>query len=251
MESRFQNKVVFITGAANGIGRGMVEQFLLEGAQVVAMDLEEKTLEDAFGDRENVCCLTCDISDYDQVNKTVEQAVERYGTIDILMNNAGILINAGAGKHDILHCPKEDWDKVINVNVNGCFYVAQSVARVMAAHKQGVIVNTCSNVAFQTVTGTGAYQPSKAAVMKMTYMWAKELTQYGIRVNAIAPGTTMTRLSEPTRNDPVRNANFLKMMPLGRYAEVEEIVALALFLASDDASFIVGEVFRIDGGQHL
>ena len=133
--ARFDNKIVLVTGVANGIGRCMVKCFLAEGAvKLVAVDIEHDTLEDAFGDEDRVHTIPCDITDYDAVHRMVDEAVERFGRIDILMNNAGISIKDGQ-KYGMLTCPKDAWDRVIATNVNGSFYVAQAVAQAMVAKK--------------------------------------------------------------------------------------------------------------------
>ena len=252
MEARFEGKVAFVTGAANGLGRGMVERLRAEGAKVAAADLEENTLNEVFGDDPDVLRLACDVSDYDAVHAAVDAAVSRFGGIDILMNNAGITTKDSNATYSMLTCPKEAWDKVVAINMNGAFYVGQAVANAMVARgRGGVIVNTSSNGATLAFENIGAYCPTKAAVSKMTEVWAKELAKYNIRVNAFAPGTSLTRITEATRFDPKINEQFLAMMPFHRYGEVKEAVAVALFLASDEASFVTGETWREDGGQHL
>lgn len=245
MRERFKDKVVLITGAANGLGLGMAEQFLQEGARIAAFDIEKETLEKAFAGREDrVFCAVCDVSDYDQVQAAVASAADHFGRIDILMNNAGICPRA-----PFLECSKETWDKGININLNGNFYVAQAVARVMVEKGiRGVIVNTSSVSARKSMTNITPYCPSKAAVSMLTQVEALELAQYGIRVNAFGPGTSKTRISEGTRFNEERNRAFLAKMPFHRYGEIKEAVDTALFLASDEASFIVGETLFEDGG---
>ncbi len=245
MRKRFEDKVVLITGAANGLGLGMAEQFLLEGAKIAALDIEKETLEKAYAGREDhVFCAVCDVSDYDQVQNAVTAAADHFGRIDILMNNAGICPRA-----PFLECSKETWDKGIVINLSGNFYMAQAVARVMVEKgTRGVIVNTSSVSARKSMTNITPYCPSKAAVSMLTKVEALELAQYGIRVNAFGPGTSKTRISEGTRFNEERNKAFLAKMPLGRYGEVQEAVDTALFLASDEASFILGETLYEDGG---
>lgn len=251
-EGRFDGKIVVITGAANGLGLGMAKRFLAEGAKVAALDIEDATLQHEFGGNDDVLCQHCDVSDYDQVQDVIAQVAEHFGGIDILMNNAGITLKDDKQTYSVLKCPREGWLRVLDINLNGIFYVGQAVARHMVERgKGGVIVNTSSNAAFKAIPDIGAYGPSKAAVSQLTSIWAKELAEYGIRVNAFAPGTHATRLTEPTRLNPYYNERFLAGMPFHRYGEVDEAVAVATFLASDEASFITGETYREDGGQHL
>lgn len=230
----------------------MVERFLTEGVEgVVAVDIEQDTLESAFGDEDRVHTVVCDTTDYDAVHRMADEAIEAYGRIDILMNNAGISIKDGE-KYGMLTCPKEAWDRVVATNLSGSFYVAQAVAQRMVEKKtKGVIVNTSSNTFRFIPKFLGAYPATKAAISVFTKQFAKELADYGIRVNAFGPGTTMTRMSEPTRLNPQMNEQFLKDIPMHRYGEVSEAVNAALFLASDDSSFMLGETIFEDGGQSL
>lgn len=252
IEGRFKDKIVVITGAANGLGHGMAERFVAEGAKVAALDIELDTLERVFADNDAVIGIECDVSDYEQVHAAIAQVIEQFGRIDILMNNAGITMKDDKKTYCMLNCPKEAWERVIDINLNGAFFVGQAVARQFVAQGDGgVIVNTASNAAFSCYEDIGAYSPSKAGVAHMTSVWAKELAQYNIRVNAFAPGTSLTRISLPTRTNPYYNDKFLEGMPFHRYGEIEEAVAVALFLASDEASFVTGETWREDGGQHL
>lgn len=242
--ARFVDKIVLITGGANGLGRGMAEQFLKEGAKVAVFDIEEDTMQEVFGGNPDVYCLNCDVRDYDQVQDGVKKVIDKYGHIDILMNNAGIV-----HRQSFLDCSKEGWRNVMATNLDGCFYVGQAVARTMVEKGiKGNIVNVGSNSSRKTYTNITPYGASKSAVKMLTQVMALELAQYGIHVNSVAPGTTKTRIAAGTMNDPVRNANFLKKMPFGRYGEIEEMVNVALFLASDEASFITGETIYEEGG---
>lgn len=244
---RFIDKIVLVTGGANGLGRGMTEQFVKEGAQVVIFDIEDDTMEEVFGDNPHVYCMHCDVREYDEVQKSVAEVIDKFGRIDILMNNAGI-----THRQDFLSCSQEGWLDVIDTNLSGVFYVGQAVARTMVdLGVKGNIVNTSSNSARKTVGGITPYGPSKAAVSMLTQVMALELAKYDIHVNAVAPGTSMTRITEGTRFNPERNAAFLAKMPFGRYGEVQEMVNIALFLASEDASFITGETIYEEGGFSL
>lgn len=246
-KQRFIDKVVLVTGGANGLGRGMTEQFVKEGAQVIVFDIEDDTMEEVYAGNEQVYCMHCDVRDYDQVQESVAKAIEVFGHIDILMNNAGITHRQG-----FLDCSQEGWLDVIDTNLNGIFYVGQAVARTMVDKGiKGYILNTSSNSARKTIGGIAPYGPSKAAVSMLTQVMALELAPYDIHVNAIAPGTSKTRIAAGTINDPERSAAFLAKMPFGRYGEIQEMVNVALFLVSDDASFITGETIYEEGGFSL
>lgn len=247
MEQRFAGKVAMVTGAALGIGAAIATRLRAEGAKVAALDIEEGALHDAFGDDPDVFPLVCDVSSCEQVADAVACVVERFGRIDVLMNNAGI-----THRQDFLSCSQEGWLDVLDTNLSGVFYVGQAVARTMVdGGVEGHIVNTSSNSARKTIAGITPYGPSKAAVSMLTQVMALELAKYDIHVNAVAPGTSKTRITEGTRFDPERNAAFLAKMPFGRYGEIEEMVSVALFLASDEASFITGETIYEEGGFSL
>ena len=244
---RFVDKVALVTGGANGFGRGLTEQLVKEGAKVVIFDIEDDTMEEVFGDNDDVVCMHCDVRDYDRVQECVKEIIERFGRIDILMNNAGTVC-----RQNFLECTKEGWLEVIDTNLNGVFYVAQAVARTMVElGVQGHILNVSSNSSRTTISNVTPYPPSKSAVKMLTQTMARELAEYGIHVNAIAPGTSLTRITLGTRNDPERNAAFLAKMPFHRYGEIREMVDVSLFLCSEAASFITGETIYEDGGFNL
>ncbi|WP_297156585.1 SDR family NAD(P)-dependent oxidoreductase [uncultured Ellagibacter sp.] len=244
---RFVDKVALVTGGANGFGRGLTEQLVKEGAKVVIFDIEDDTMEEVFGGNDDVVCMHCDVRDYDRVQECVKEIIERFGRIDILMNNAGTVC-----RQSFLECTKEGWLEVIDTNLNGVFYVAQAVARTMVElGVQGHILNVSSNSSRTTISNVTPYPPSKSAVKMLTQTMARELAEYGIHVNAIAPGTSLTRITLGTRNDPERNAAFLAKMPFHRYGEIREMVDVSLFLCSEAASFITGETIYEDGGFNL
>ena len=245
---RYEGKIAVVTGAGNGIGACMVERLLQEGAKVAALDIESGALQARYGDRPDVVfCATCDVSDSDAVNKTVQQVVEHFGRIDVLFSNAGII-----GRTSLLDTTPENWDRVMKINLYGTFYMNQAVLRHMVENGiKGAVVNT-SSIASQVVSpNTGAYAASKGAVTQLTKFAALEMAPHGIRVNAIGPGTSATRLTEGTRFNAERNEKFLANIPMGRYGEPEEAAAAALYLGSDDASYITGVTLLEDGGFSL
>ena len=177
----------------------------------------------------------------------VDEVLETYGHIDILFSNAGII-----KRGSVQSTTEEEWRRVIDINLNGCFWMDQAVAKSMIERGiKGAIVNTSSCTSRTVSKNTGAYAASKAGVSQLTKWLALELAEYGIRVNAVGPGTSMTRITEGTRNDPERNAQFLANIPMGRYGAPEEAASVALFLASDDASYVTGETLVEDGGFTL
>lgn len=247
MEKRFVDKVALVTGGANGFGRGLTEQLVTEGAKVAIFDIEDDTMEEVFGGNKDVVCFHCDVRDYDRVQECVKEIINRFGRIDILMNNAGTV-----HRQNFLECTKEGWLEVIDTNLNGAFYVAQAVCRTMVdLGVQGHVVNTCSNSSRTTISNVTPYGASKSGLKMLTQVMARELAEYGIHVNAVAPGTSKTRITLGTRNDPERNAAFLAKMPFHRYGEVREMVDVALFLCSEASSFITGETIYEDGGFNL
>lgn len=230
----------FLQACGNGV--------LIPLVQLVAVAVypEEATLEEVYGQEPRVRRFALDIRDFDAVDAMVDAAVEEFGRIDILMNNAGTVC-----RQSFLECTKEGWLEVIDTNLNGVFYVAQAVARTMVVGVQGHILNVSSNSSRTTISNVTPYPPSKSAVKMLTQTMARELAEYGIHVNAIAPGTSLTRITLGTRNDPERNAAFLAKMPFHRYGEIREMVDVSLFLCSEAASFITGETIYEDGGFNL
>ncbi len=245
---RYDQKIAVVTGAGNGIGACMVERLVQEGAKVAALDIDGNALRERYEDRADVIfCATCDVSDYEAVNQVIQQVIEHFGRIDVLFSNAGII-----GRTSLLNTTPADWNRVMNININGTFYMNQAVLRHMVEKGiKGAIVNT-SSIASQVVSpNTGAYAASKGAVSQLTKFAALEMAPYGIRVNAIAPGTSATRLTEGTRFNAERNEKFLANIPMARYGEPEEAAAAALYLGSEDASYITGVTLLEDGGFSL
>jgi NAD(P)-dependent dehydrogenase (short-subunit alcohol dehydrogenase family) len=248
MCNRFMEKVAVITGAAQGIGEAIARRFVAEGGQAILADIEVDKLELAAKSLgKGVVAVETDVRRKPAVEAMAAKAVEAFGKIDILFNNAGILNYA-----PFLETTEELFDSIIAANLKGCFLAAQAVAKVMVESKtEGVIVNTASVTSDIVSAATAAYSASKGGVKQMTKVMALDLGPYNIRVNAFAPGSTMTRMTERTRANPEKMAFFKSQWAIKRLAEPEEQASVALFLASDDASYMTGEIVYVDGGWRI
>ena len=255
MTNRFENKVVVVTGAAGGIGKAACVRFASEGARVLAVDLASTDLAatvDVASQGPGECrSTTADVTVAAEVEGYIATAVELFGGVDVLFNNAGI-----EGQITSLLDYEEDrFDQVLEVNVQGVWRGMKYVAPVMDERGGGVIVNTASVAGLLGTPGIIAYGASKHAVVGMTKTAAIELAPMGIRVCAVCPSpieTQMMRTLEKGRggDDPEAVYEQLKTtMPLGRYGEPEEVAAFVAFLSSDEASYLTGAAFPIDGGR--
>ncbi len=248
-----KDKVVIISGAANGIGKEAVKGFANQGAKVALVDLNMAALEKVAQEfnlrKGSYLLLPADVSKEEQVQQYVQKTKDTFGKIDVFFNNAGVegAINL------ITDYPAEALEAVVNVNIKGVFYGLKYVLRVMAEQKSGSIINTSSIGGLKGMPTTSAYVASKHAIIGLAKSAALEFAGSGVRVNAICPAMTNTRMMRSiesgTSDDP--NAvkdQFIGMIPLGRYGEPNDIVQAALFLASENASFITGAVLAVDGG---
>jgi 3-oxoacyl-[acyl-carrier protein] reductase len=242
-----QVRVAMITGAANGIGRAIVDRFLADGYAVIGVDLDEAQLSAVAADLpgDGFTPVAADISIRDQVAAAVRTAVERFGRLDVLAANAAI-----ADGEPFLEIDDRSWRRIIDVNVNGTFHCIQEAARVMAPAGKGAIVVTSSTNAWYVESNLAHYNTSKGGVVALTRSAAIDLARFGIRVNAVEPSMVKTRAAFITQ-DPVGSADYLKRVPMGRFAEPEEIAAAVAFLASDQASYITGQALVLDGGLTL
>jgi NAD(P)-dependent dehydrogenase (short-subunit alcohol dehydrogenase family) len=248
---RLADRVALITGAASGIGLATAQRFLAEGARVAAADLNGDGLQAEFSGRDGAITVAGDVSEPADAARMAAAAVESFGAIDILVNCAGI-----ARYTNFLELPLEEWQLVQDVNSTGTFLMAQAVARHMVAQSlpnhSRAIVNIASVEAHVVLASSGHpqvhYNASKGAVHMTTRALAIELAPHGIRVNSICPGLTETPLAVYALATPERRASISKQVPLGRVAQPGEIAAAALFLASEDASYITGEALVVDGG---
>ncbi len=246
---RFKDKGVLVTGAAQGIGRAVARAFAAEGAGVVMLDIDAdvlgetaKTIRDSGGVVEAV---VGDVSSREDVRKAVELAVAHYGHLDVAVQVAGI-----ADFIPFLEVTDASWDRILNVNLRGTWYLVQEAARAMVRlGVRGAIAITASTNAFQPEAGGLCYNTSKSGQVAVMHTAALELTRHGIRVNALAPGIINTRLSAFVINDPESRKVMLDRIPIGRFAEPEEMARPILWMCSDDASYLSGELLVVDGAM--
>lgn len=247
---KLKGRIAIITGAAQGIGRACAERFLAEGANVAIGDVNEtRLLETAreIGPSERVLAVVTDVSKKGQVDALVAKAVETFGRLDIMVNNAGICPIV-----PFLDVTEETYDKVLAVNLRGAFFGTQAAGRQMIAQgKGGVIINMSSINSGLANPNVAPYAISKGGMNQVTGTAAVAFAPHGIRVAGVGPGTIM---SEMVAGDFVNSAGHQAIMmrtPMGRYGQPEEIAAVVAFLASDDASYITGETIYPDGGRRV
>lgn len=236
-------KNVLITGGASGIGQATATRFLEEGCKVCILDRNadarvrvKRELPGLTG------VIDADVASQMQVQAALVEAIGHMGSIDVLINNAGISI-----RHDFLDITEEEWDEVLNVNLKGVFFMAQAAARHMVDKGSGVILNTASTGGSTGYPHYADYNASKGGVIALTQSMALELAPV-VRVNAISPGYVLTPMQRAEYTDTMLNAVNRKI-PLGRHARPEEIAALFAFLASEDAAFATGQIYVMDGAE--
>jgi len=241
MVKRLEGKIALVTGGAAGIGAACCQRFAQEGAAVIAADIQPLTYS-AVG----VEFVRLDVTDVDNCKAVCDEAVEKYGRIDILVNNAGITRDALVQK-----MTDDMWNLVIDINLKGVFNVTRLVGPLMMKNGYGSIINISSVVGEYGNIGQTNYAATKAGVIGMAKTWAKEFARKGanVRVNAIAPGYIMTDILKTVPEDLL--AKFRSLTMLGRIGEPEEIANAALFLASDEASYVTGHVLSANGGMRL
>ena len=246
MEDRLTGRVAVVTGAGSGIGRATVRRFASEGARVVAVDLDPATGQ-AAADEVGGTFVACDVADEAQVAALYNQVHELYGRVDIAFNNAGI---SPPEDDSILTTGLEAWDRVQRVNLTSVYLCCKYVIPFMQRQGKGSIINTASVVAVMgAATSQISYTASKGGVLAMTRELGVQFAREGIRVNALCPGPVATPLlMELFAKDAERAARRLVHIPMGRFAEPEEIASTVAFLASDDAAYITASTFLVDGG---
>jgi NAD(P)-dependent dehydrogenase (short-subunit alcohol dehydrogenase family) len=248
---RFEGKVVIITGATRGIGEACAYEFAHEGAKVVACgrstELGQRIAATVRANGGDALFVRCDVSRKADVEALVQATVDHYGTIDVVVNNAGV--NHSANFFDTT---EEDWDWVMSVDLKGTFLLSQAAARVMVAqHKPGAIVNVSSVMAQLALADQVPYCAAKGGVTQLTKAMALALVDKGIQVNCCAPGPVLTELMERVVHNEEKHKQLMDRLPIGRIATCQEIARVITFLASADAAFLVGQTVYADGGRSI
>lgn len=240
----FKGKVAIVTGAASGIGLATVKLLHARGASIIAQDIDPAV--EALA-QPGIFPIIADVTEESAAQRAVAEAVGQFGQLDILVNNAGIIINK-----QVVDMTLEDWDRIFAVNIRGVFLHSREAIRAMIPNGQGAIVNVGSYACFQTFPKISAYAASKGALAQFTRSLAVEAIDHGIRVNAVGSGDTITNiLNQLHENGADALAEYGSRAPIGRAARPEEIAKVIAFLASDDASFMVGAIAMADGGKSL
>jgi NAD(P)-dependent dehydrogenase (short-subunit alcohol dehydrogenase family) len=247
---RLEGKVALITGAASGMGRCAAELFAQEGARVVVADATEdagRAVVDAIArDGGKASFVRADVSNAGDCDAMVQRALDEFGALHVLYNNAGVFPADDGG---VLDTPEATWDRVMEINLKGVWLGCRAGIPALLASGGGSIINVASFVAFLgAATAQIAYTSSKGGVLSMTREIAVEYGRQGIRANALCPGPIETPLLAELMSDPARRARRLVHIPLGRLGQAEELAKAALFLASDDSSFMTGASLLVDGG---
>ena len=240
-----KDSVTIVTGGVRGIGYSIAKLFAEQGSKTIIIDLDQVAINETTNKMSKegleIIGYPCDISDYAQVESTIQQIMDKFGKIDCLVNNAGITKDGL-----FIRMRPEDWQKVININLTGTFNCARVVINHMRKARKGAIINLASTSALGN-PGQTNYSASKGGVASFTAALGKEVAKMGIRVNAISPGYVKTEMTDKM-SDKIKNLA-TSLIPLGRPAQPEEIAKVALFLASDLASFVTAKTYFVDGGM--
>ncbi len=245
---RLDGKVALVTGASKGIGQAIAELYAAAGAKVIVSSRKQEAVDAVVRSIESkgqqASAIACNVSDTGDLDRLIDQSITKYGTIDILVNNAA----ANPAFGPVVQTGTSAFDKIVNVNLKGPFELAKRVYPFMKEKKTGSVINISSVGGLRPEHGLGIYSVSKAALISLTKVMAKEWGDDNIRANVICPGLIKTKFSEALwSNDKIMNT-MMKMLPIKRVGTPEEIAALALFLASDESAYCTGSVFTADGG---
>ncbi len=239
---RLLNKIAIVTGASSGLGEAMAKMFLSQGAKVVFSDVNDLSDKIDLGDK--AFFFKADVSNRQEVEKLIKFTTEKFGSLDIMVNNAGIGLTG-----NILDISEDIWKKVIDINLNGVFYGTQLAAQYMKDRGiKGSIINTTSILGQVGFRSAGAYCSSKGGVNQLTKTSALELAPFGIRVNGIAPGFIKTNMTKGVQEDEVSNNFINTSTPLGYMGEPDDIAYAAVYLASEESKYTTGSIMYVDGG---
>jgi NAD(P)-dependent dehydrogenase (short-subunit alcohol dehydrogenase family) len=248
---RFKDQVAVVVGAAHGIGKAIAQRLGREGAQVVMLDIDREAVEATAGEMQSqgsrAQSVMCDVCKSDEVRAAVQQVIDWHGRIDILMQIAGI-----GQAVPFLELDEAIWDKTLDTNLRGAFLVSKAVLPHMVERRRGKLVFMASTNSWDGEAQLAHYNASKSGVFLLAKTLAREFGKYGINSNAVGPGIIQTRLSAPILQDPFFHAKYVSengVVPLGRLGTPDDVAGAALFLASDDASYVSGVLLFVDGGQ--
>lgn len=240
-------RVVLITGAGQGIGAAIARRFALQGEKLVLVDVNAEQLRLLAESLADTGCelmqMTADVANKDQVNELVSRVVERFGRLDVLVNNAGIIRD-----NLISNISEQDWDQVLDVNLKGAFLCCQAVFPTFKQQRSGKIVNIVSRAWLGSI-GQANYTASKGGLVSLTRSLALEFARFQVNVNAVAPGAIDSPMTQGLTQEA--RERLIRMQPTGKMGRVEDIAAAVAFLASDDAEFITGQVLHVDGGKSV
>ncbi len=248
MDMRLEGKKAIVTGGGRGIGRAIALAYAREGADILVNyhsndAAAQEVVKEVEGMGRKAVTVKADVSNYSDAHKMVETAVNELGGVDILVNNAGM-----SKPGMLLKMSEEDWDKIIDIHLKGTFNGSQAAGRHMKEQKSGRIINVISSAGLFGTIGQINYSSAKAGVIGFTKSACRELGRYNITVNAICPGITATEMTEKVRTDEKLREIYLGRIQLGRFGEPEDIAPAFVFFASDEASYVTGQVLAVDGG---